>query len=82
MLETRNNDRNGNMTCLELSSSVHGPPSEEIGHDSRFQDLLAEGGQPRTSTMFIGRDRTRFGVEALVRVDLEHELALDGRKRR
>jgi hypothetical protein len=68
----------GNMTHLELAGTVHGPPSEQIGHNRRLQDLLAEGGQPGTSTVLIGGDGARFGVEALVCVDFEHELALDG----
>ena len=66
------------MTHLELNSTVHGPPSGQIGHNGRLQNFLAEGGQSGTSTMFIGSDGTRFGVEALVCVDLEHELAFDG----
>jgi len=31
-----------------------GPPSEQIGHNGGIQDFLAEGGQPDTSTVFIG----------------------------
>ena len=80
--ERSESDSCGKMTHLELVGAVHGPPSEEIIHHSRFKDFLSETGQPGTSTVFIGSDRTWLGVEALVCVDLEHELALDGRDRR
>ena len=66
------------MTHLELGGGVHGPPSEEIGHHSRLQDFLSEGSQAGTPTVFIASDRARPGVEGLVCVDFEHELALDG----
>lgn len=72
----------GKMTHPELAGVVHRPPSEEIVHHNRIQDFLSEGGQPGTSTVFIGGDRTRLHVERLVGVDFEHELALDGRERR
>lgn len=69
------------MTHPELVGSIHGPPSEEIGHHSRLQNLFSKGDQPGISTMFIASNRTRLDVKAFVCVDFENEIALDGRDR-
>jgi hypothetical protein len=82
ILEVGNDDSCGGMTHLKLVGAEHGPPSEEVVHHGRHQDLVTEGGQPGTPPVFVDSDGARFGVEALVRVYFEHELAVDGRNRR
>ena len=72
----------GKVTHLELVGAVHGPPSKKVVHHCGLQDFLSEGGQAGTSAVFIGRDRAWLEVERLVGVDLEDEVAFDGRNRR